>query len=61
LLCYFFQTSDDLQESDARLRMERNEKLAIIRTHQIKFDVNEQAGRDLFKTFMMEGMSVAFA
>jgi hypothetical protein len=35
--------------------MERNEKLAIIRTHQIKFDVNEQAGRDLFKTFMMEG------
>lgn len=49
-----------MRETDARLRMERNEKLAIIRTHQIKFDVHEQAGRDLFKTFMMEGL-ISFA
>jgi hypothetical protein len=43
----------DLHECDVRLRMEQKEKLAIIRTHHIKFDV---AGRDMFKSFMIEEM-----
>eukprot|EP00455_Lapot_gusevi_P037579 TRINITY_DN4213_c0_g1_i3.p1 TRINITY_DN4213_c0_g1~~TRINITY_DN4213_c0_g1_i3.p1 ORF type:complete len:274 (-),score=75.97 TRINITY_DN4213_c0_g1_i3:87-878(-) len=58
---YFVRRSNkELEEEkkllEHRLKMERTEKICIIRSHRIKFDVAEQAGREMFKSFMNEEM-----
>jgi hypothetical protein len=51
-------TKSDLKNAAARLKMEKNEKMAIIRTHNIKFDEEAEEGRTSFKEFMMEELGV---
>jgi hypothetical protein len=49
-------SQEEFHHCEARLKMERQEKTAIIRTHGIVFDEAEKAGREMFNTFMLDEM-----